>query len=191
MPRRYSTAHFGRNRELNLPTCVPSVLDCFTGKTLSHADLLSNMLLSIQKFTSLKCQWNSRPLTEDDFFKLCRKHKVTVLEMPLQVGGFYYCVLGRHYIAIDSRLSPWKKLFVMFHEFGHFLMHAPDRGVTANFHGIGGRTRKEIEADAFATCALLPRPLIESRSFQELVEEDGYTEDLVLDRLLLYQTFGV
>jgi Zn-dependent peptidase ImmA (M78 family) len=149
------------------------------------------MLLSIEKFTNLTRHWNSRALTEDDFFKLCKKHKVTVFEMPLQVGGFYYCVLGRPYIAIDSRLNRWKKLFVMFHEFGHFLMHAPDRGVTANFHGIGNRTRKELEADAFATCALLPRPLIESRSIQELVEEDGYTEDLVLDRLVLFRTFDV
>lgn len=112
-------------------------------------------------------------------------------EMPLRVGGFYYCMLGRHYIAVNSRLRSTTKLFVMFHEFAHYLIHAPDVGVTANFHGVGRKTRKEFEADAFATCALIPRQMIESRSVQELVEEDGLPEELISARVELYRTLGI
>ena len=122
---------------------------------------------------------------------MCRKHKVTVQEMPLRVGGFYYCMLGRHYIAVNSRLRSPMKLFVMFHEFAHYLIHAPDAGVTADFHGIGRKTRKEFEADAFAVCALIPRRMIETRSVQEMAEEDGLPEGLILDRLELYRTLGI
>lgn len=122
---------------------------------------------------------------------MCRKHKVTVQEMPLRVGGFYYCMLGRHYIAVNSRLRSPMKLFVMFHEFAHYLIHAPDAGVTADFHGIGRKTRKEFEADAFAACALIPRRMIETRSIQELAEEEGFPEGLILDRMELYRRLGI
>lgn len=149
------------------------------------------MLLSLDKFSALNCRWNRKPLTEDDFFRLCHKHKITVLEMPLRVGGFYYCMLGRHYIAVNSRLRSTAKLFVMFHEFAHYLLHAPDAGVTASFHGVGRKTRKELEADAFATCALIPRPMIESRTMQELTEEDGFPQEIVSVRLELYRTLDI
>lgn len=100
-------------------------------------------------------------------------------------------MLGRHYIAINSKLRPPQKLFVMFHEFAHYLIHAPDRGVTANFHGIGRRTRKEIEADSFAVCALIPKPMVENLTVQELIEVEGMPEDLVRQRIELYQSLSI
>ena len=69
--------------------------------------------------------------------------------MPLSTGGFYYRVMGRDFIAVDSRLPSAKKLFVLFHELGHFLFHTPESGATANFHSVGRRTRVECEADLF------------------------------------------
>jgi Zn-dependent peptidase ImmA (M78 family) len=141
------------------------------------------MLFFLDKFSDLKCHWNKKPLTDEDFYRLGKRHKITVQEMPLRVSGFYYCMLGRHYIAINSRLGHPKKLFVMFHEFAHYLIHAPDSGATANFHGIGKKTRKEFEADAFAVCALIPRPVVESRSVQDLIEVEGLPEELVRQRI--------
>ena len=144
----------------------------------------------LKKIEKLGCGWNEKELKDEDFYRLCKLHKITVLEMPLRVSGFYYSVLGRHYIAINCRLKQPKKLFVMFHEFAHYLMHAPDKGVTANFHGVGGKTRKEAEADAFAICALLPRPTIASRTAQELIEDDGLPASLVSERFRIFETRG-
>lgn len=149
------------------------------------------MLFFLNKISSLRCPWNQTPLTQEDFYRLCRRYKIVVEEMPLRVSGFYYCVLGRHYIAVNSLLRPTEKLFVMFHEFAHYLMHAPDVGVTANFHGIGKKTRKELEADAFALCALMPRSRIETLSIQELVDDDGLSEELVAQRLELLRVRGI
>ena len=149
------------------------------------------MRFSLEKFSNLDIGWNERPLTDDDFYRLCRRFRITVEEIPLRVSGFYYCVMGRHFIAIDSKLPPRRKQFVMFHEFAHYLIHAPDAGVTASFHGVGRKTRKEFEADAFATCALVPRRMVESRSVQELVEEDGLPEELISARVELYRTLGI
>ena len=145
------------------------------------------MRFFLEKIEALKVGWNQRRLTEADFYALCRRHKITVQEMPLRVGGFYYCLMGGHYIAVDSKLAPDKKLFVMFHEFAHFLMHAPDRGVTANFHGIGRKTRKESEADLFAAVALIPRTWLETRTAFEIATEEGIDPETVAERFQIFR----
>ena len=116
------------------------------------------------KIKNLHIGWNERALTESDFYRLCRRFRVKVEETPLATGGFYYRVMGRDFIAVDSRLTPVEKLFVLLHELGHFLFHTPETGATANFHGVGRRTRKECEADVFALCAMIPRAWIETRN---------------------------
>jgi len=148
------------------------------------------MQLLLQKITQLKIGWNERELTENDLYRICRRFKIGVTEMPLGVSGFYYRVMGRDFIAVDSKLSGSKKLLVLFHELGHFLLHTPDSGVTANFHGLGRRSRKEIEADAFALCALIPKPLLESRSIDELID-DGIDPEALKQRVEIYRRHGI
>jgi Zn-dependent peptidase ImmA (M78 family) len=149
------------------------------------------MQFFLEKIAKLRINWNKKPLTEDDFYALCRRHRIGIQEMPLRTNGFYYCVKGRHFIAVDSKLKPQIKLFVMFHEFAHYLMHAPDTGTTANFHGVGKKTRKESEADAFALCALIPRLWVESRTMQELAEEEGFPADMLRDRKKMYELYKI
>lgn len=149
------------------------------------------MRFFLEKASASCRNWNRKPLTEDDFHRLCRRNKISVVEMPLRTHGFYYCVKGQHFIAIDSKLRPVKKLFVMFHELGHFLLHSPDTNATANFHGVGKRNRKEREADAFALCSLIPRRWIAERTVDELIGEEGLDPDIVRERLEIYRTHGV
>lgn len=144
----------------------------------------------LDKIKNLRIGWNRRPLDEDDFYRLCRRFKVNVAEMPLRTNGFYYCVKRRHFIAVDSKLPPIKKLLVMFHEFAHFLMHSPDTNTTASFHGLGHKTRKEREADAFALCALIPKAWIEEREISELID-DGFSMDLLRERARVYEQLGL
>jgi len=77
------------------------------------------MRFVLEKLAALNIGWNQRPLGEDDFYHLCKRFRIGVQEMPLSVGGFYYRVMGRDFIAVDSKLSGPKKLAVMFHELGH------------------------------------------------------------------------
>lgn len=144
-----------------------------------------------EKIRHLKIGWNERELTERDFYRLCKRFKIKVTEMPLTTGGFYYRVMGLDFIAVDSRLPREKKLLVLFHELGHFLFHTPESGATANFHGIGRRTRIECEADVFAVCALLPSKLIETRSVQELIEVDGFAPEIVAERIAVRERYGI
>jgi len=144
-----------------------------------------------EKIAKLKIDWNTRPLTEIDFYRLCKRFKISVQEMPLTVGGFYYRAMGRDFIAVDSRLDKVKKLAVLFHELGHFLFHTPESGATANFHGVGRRTRLEREADFFSLCAIIPRSWIEGRHMDELICEEGLPVEMVEERLTIYRQYGI
>lgn len=109
--------------------------------------------------------------------------------MPLTVCGFYHCTKGKHFIAIDSRLSPMQTVFVMFHEFAHFLMHSPGTDATASFSGSLTYSRDEQEADAFAYCALLPLELLKSQEPEHLADE--YGSRFLMERLAVYERYGI
>jgi hypothetical protein len=148
------------------------------------------MRFLVEKVAALRIAWNERPLTSDDLYKLCRRFHITLQEMPLAVGGFYYRAMGKDCIAVDSRLPEKEKLAVMFHELGHFLLHAPETGATASFHHIAGLTREECEADVFALCAILPMSLIEKCSAQELID-DGFPPKIVEDRFAILDRLSI
>lgn len=142
------------------------------------------------KISKLQIGWNERPLTEVDFTALCALFDVRVDEQPLGVSGFYYRAMGRDFIAVDSRLAWPEKLGVLFHELGHFLLHAPRSGAAVGFRGVGPSTRKEREADAFALCALIPQSWVRSRPVDELFR-DGFTAEMVAARYKLYERYGL
>jgi len=148
------------------------------------------MRFLVDKLISLHIGWNERALTVVDFYRISRRFRITVQEMPLTVGGFYYRAMGKDCIAVDSRLPETEKLAVMFHELGHYLFHAPETGATASFHHVAGLTREECEADVFALCALLPRPLIEQRSIQELID-DGFSAEMIQNRLAIFERLSI
>ena len=149
------------------------------------------MRFSFEKFDNLGIGWNERPLTDEDFYNLCRRFRITLEEIPLRVSGFYYCVMGRHFIAIDSKLPPPRKLFVMLHEFAHFLMHVPNTNETASYLGVGRPTRKEREADMFALVAMIPRTWLETRTADELIADEGISPEDLRQRFELFEKHGV
>src|SRR5438552_3332635 len=152
--------------------------------------LLVIMFFFREKIKNLRFGWNERTLTESDFHRLCKRFRIKVVEMPLTTGGFYYRAMGRDFIAVDSRLLGPQKLVVLFHELAHFLFHTPESGATANFHGIGRRTRQEREADLFALFALIPKSSLETRSIDELID-DGFPPEMIAERCAIFERYGL
>lgn len=148
------------------------------------------MKLLQQKLAALDIGWNQRVFDEAVFHALCHRFSITVVESPMDTGGFYYRLLGRDFIAINSKLSGIKRLVVLFHELGHFLLHVPKSGPAANFYATGGPTRQQREADTFALCALLPIELIRSRTTPELIH-DGFPLEMIASRLAIFERYRI
>ncbi len=148
------------------------------------------MRLIFEKIAGLGFEWNERSLTEIDFARICKRFNVRVVEMPLRTDGFYYRVMGRDFIAIDSRLTGTRKLLVQFHELAHFLLHTPESGATANFHGVGRKTRPEIEADAVALCALIPRPMLIGDGTLDTAGYETFSHEMIVERFEIFARYG-
>lgn len=149
------------------------------------------MRFSLEKFEDLDIGWNERPLTEDDFHKLCRDLDITVTEEPLSISGFYYCLMGRHFIVINSALALRDKLFVMFHELAHFIVHSPKAITAVQYHCVGRKTRAEQEADIFASIALIPRRWLETKTLDELIRDEGISGAELRERFGFLERHGV
>lgn len=150
------------------------------------------MQIYLPKISKLKVGWNRVPLTEETFENLCRKHKIRVERMPLSVRGFYHRHKGKHHIAISDRLTDLETRFVMFHEFAHFLMHSPGSDAVERFCGsTKEESRDEQEANAFAYCALLPLEMLKTLWPEELAYEYGYGNSFLMERLAVYERYGI
>ena len=136
--------------------------------------------------------WNRRPLSEDDFFRICRREKIAVQEMPLSVRGFYGVCKGRRFIALDSKMRGVARLFTAFHELGHHFLHAPKATAQVNYFHLREEPKVKFEADAFAVVSLLPEPKLR-RMLTTLEEEwePGYTAEMIEFRLKVLATYGV
>lgn len=149
------------------------------------------MKIFSRKIAKLKCGWNEVELDEEAFHRLCSDRKIRVEFLPLRGLGFYSCSgKGKHYIAIDSRLSKTQSMFVMFHEFAHYLMHSPSTdAITTNCGRADKPSRDEQEADAFAFCAMLPLKLLETRDGEEVA--GIYGTRFFMERLNVYERYGI
>lgn len=120
-------------------------------------------------------EWNKRFLTEADFYRYCDENQIVLHEdRQLAQPGLYLVYDNRAHIFLDERLRGYVRLLVGFHELAHFWMHPV--GVKL-FQGVNADT--EIEADVVATCALIPRPIIEHVSQENICQLYGYPAPLV------------
>jgi Zn-dependent peptidase ImmA (M78 family) len=134
---------------------------------------------------------NTRSLTEADFYRICRRERIKVVEMPLLVPGFYMLCKGRRFIVIDSRVRGVRWLHVAWHELAHHFLHAPKRAASVSFFQVREESKVLFEAEAFAAIALIPEPMLRSMLAGEIEDEHGYTREMVEFRLKVLELYGV
>lgn len=141
--------------------------------------------------------WNQRRLTEDDFHQFCDVNNIEVIEIPLRHGvkAILWFVEGEYVTTINSNLYGVQKLFAMWHEMGHFLLHSPNRTIGTYFWGderiySHQNRREEKEADVFALCALIPLCDVIKKTFDDLLDE-GFTEKQISKRKEIYEAYKI
>ena len=132
-------------------------------------------------------EWNIRVLTLDDFYSYCDQagiylHEDNQLEQP----GIFMVYDGQPHIFIDQELRGEDRLFVSFHELGHYWLHPPGIQFFLGWHG-----RADKEADVVAACALIPLPTLRHFWPSEIVELYGYSSELVELRQAIFDRWGI
>lgn len=119
-------------------------------------------------------EWNVKVLTETDFWILCASARILVEEVPISRHGFRIERDRYSVIFVNNRLRGAERMFVLWHELAHVFLHPP--GIQF-FHGYNSQT--EDEADTFAVCSMIPRPLLDHYWPSEIAELYGYPPDMV------------
>lgn len=142
------------------------------------------MNLILKKFRSLRIGWNKKPIGEEKVYKLAKRLKVRIKEMPLRVPGFYMSLRGVDFICVDERLPPALKLKIKLHELAHHILHT---GVP-HFYHLDQTMKEECEADIFALCALIPKSWMK-KTITELIEIDGFDMETLQERSEISETY--
>lgn len=133
-------------------------------------------------------EWNSRVLTEDNFYTICQTEKVRIFEEDFfKYKGEYLIQDGKSLILLQKKLSREEKLWVGFHELGHHLLHYP---VPHRFSKSLYR-KMDKEANYFAAIALMPTEIIKIKTFAEILEDYNYPKGLIIVRKEIYDNYKI
>lgn len=146
------------------------------------------MITLAHVFEKLIKDWNKRPLTEKDFYRLCRKLDVFVIEDnsgEMDDNGFYMVIEGVPTIFLNGRLKGLERLWTMFHELGHHILHTPE----TCFFSESTVHKAQSEANVFAAIALIPEKIVRQRPLWELYELDEFAARLFHIRLEVFEQY--
>lgn len=132
--------------------------------------------------------WNGRVFSLDDFYAVCARENVRVMESNLfKHKGEYSIHEGIAFILLQAKLKREEKLWIAFHELGHHLLHYP---VNHKFSKSIIR-RMDREANFFAAIALIPTRLVKSKTLGEIMEEYNYPKELILIRKEIFDVYKI
>jgi Zn-dependent peptidase ImmA (M78 family) len=131
--------------------------------------------------------WNRRILTERDFYHFCLRQSVTVVEAVTDSLGRYVVYKERPFIIHDPSLRGGLKLWVLWHEAGHHLLHTPE----PQCFGKVSHDKFNYEANFIASVALIPFPILKSKTYTEIQEENDYPDELMWLRKDIYERFKI
>lgn len=112
--------------------------------------MIQNIITKLKPY-----RWNERQFNLEDFDYFCKLAEVEVIEKHTGYLGYYDIVCGVPVIILSPSLQGNFKLWVAFHELAHCWLHAPGAGF------LYGTNKTEKQADIIASCAVIPRTMLE------------------------------
>jgi len=149
------------------------------------------MNLSLIKIQTYFPDFNVKPITPEDFWRVIAQEKIIVKQMPLLVDGYYTRREGRDYILINSRLRGISWMQTALHELYHYLfdVHNDGRPVETFYRRGRNKDSRECRADAFAVIGLLPWPELVKMTATD-IEDFPCMAELVRSRIVVRTEFG-
>jgi Zn-dependent peptidase ImmA (M78 family) len=134
-------------------------------------------------------QWNSQVFTEADFYVICTEQKLRVMESEkFKYKGEYSIHKGLPFILLNKKLSQPEKIWIGFHELGHHFLHYP---IPKHHFAKTLWNKFDREANYFASIALIPTFIVESKSAGEIIEEFNYSKELIKIRKEIYDNYKI
>lgn len=128
-----------------------------------------------------------RAFTEDDFNAICVAEDIEIF-WSRKKYAFYFTDPDKDIraIVLPDRETGLKRLFAMYHELAHHLLHGGDEPCVA-FMGLSD-SKYESEADAFALVALMPKAQLAEI---EIFEDSRFARKLWRERQKILFYYGI
>lgn len=133
--------------------------------------------------------WNKRVLDEADFYEICEKKKIAVLNLSIRSKGEYLVYKDQAFIILKPGMPRSLRVWVQFHELAHALLHTQ-----INSHFSTSTLRKlDTEANHFAALALMPTPLLREYKYDldEISADYNYDAELIEIRKEIFETYRI
>lgn len=119
--------------------------------------------------------WNKKVFDEQDFYDLCRRESIRVIEGDFAARGEYKVYKKWPFIMLRKRLPAAMRVWIEWHELAHHFLHYPGSYL---FDPSAAR-KVDFEANFVASVALIPTSLMETASLAEIGAEFNYPEKLL------------
>jgi len=126
-------------------------------------------------------------MTEEDFYRICEAEGIEIVWSDKKFS-FYLCdpEFDIYCITLPKRRKGLRLLRDMFHELGHHFMHIGNDPAAA-FSGLTD-DRDELEADAIALVAMIPKHMLKEMAF---LDGSRFGDHLYNERIRLFFLYGI
>lgn len=130
-------------------------------------------------------KWNKERFTPRLVDECIIQEGIEVIELPLPaaVSGFYGLHCDQPAIAVNARLFGGERHEVITHELFHCWLNVP------GCYSRGTLDKIENYVERLSACALIPKPIMRSRSRWDIQEEYGYSDYLMNLRQIVWDIF--
>lgn len=127
-----------------------------------------------------------RPLVLEDFEECCRLERIWVYRKRLRYDeGIFFYYKDQAVIVINKTLSGGLLLWTAFHELIHYFLHPPE----LQYFTKGTEDKVNYEANIITSVVLIPKYLIETKTFGELQDEYDFPAELLWIRKEAYERY--
>lgn len=131
--------------------------------------------------------WNKRVFTEQDFYDLCRRESVRVIEGDFVARGEYKVYKKWPFILLRRRLPSSMRIWIQWHELAHHFLHYPG----SYLFDPGAARKVDFEANFLASVALIPTGLIETMGLDEIALEFNYPKKMIEIRRHIMENYRI
>lgn len=140
----------------------------------------------IERFEYRLPGFNLRPFTLPDLYDLCDELEVSVRRIPMQyLHGCSFVEGGEVFLYINSLLRGPEQVIAGFHEYCHITDHCFDVEAFESTGGLWNLNKRERQAQTVGVVALMPHPLVEGMTVNDLMREFGVSRQVAEFRAAL------
>lgn len=141
------------------------------------------MNLTLQNLKKALPEFNLKPYTETDFWRICEQFNIEVLPRKMDNNGYYVTDRAGEFIFISQDIkNHYLWLLVAYHELVHAICHYPCKFLY---------NKHELQAETLSIIAICPLWMLYDREIQQQANFDVFLRIILTKRRKIREIYGI